>query len=118
MPMATTDNMDDTHDTVQPTATHQEGSNPDTPAFKDAIIQIIRDYNKSIGFSDRKLTDTPTDALAVVNRKYVTLNGPSTSRPTASVIGQHYFDATLASGRGKPITWNGAGWVDATGTFV
>lgn len=105
-------------DSPKPTPTHQEGSSTNAPDFKNAIIQIIRDYNKSGGFSDRKLTDTPTDALAVVNRKYVTNNGPSSNRPTSSIIGQRYFDTTLASGRGKPIYWNGNGFVDATGTFV
>ncbi len=88
------------------------------PLVKDDIIKIIRDYNKSDGFTDRKLTDTPTDALAVVNRKYVTLNGPSSGRPTSSVIGQQYFDTNLASGRGKPIYWNGTGFVDSTGTYT
>lgn len=88
------------------------------PLVKDDILEIIREYNRTSGFTDRKLTDTPTDALAVVNRKYVTLNGPTTSRPTASVIGQHYFDTSLAAGNGKPITWNGIGWVDSTGTYV
>lgn len=88
------------------------------PLVKDDIIKIIREYNKSTGFSDRKLTDTPTDALAVVNRKYVTLNGSSSNRPIASVIGQQYFDTSLASGRGKPVWWNGTGFVDATGTYV
>lgn len=87
------------------------------PTFtKDDIIKIIREYNKSGGFTDRKLIDTPTDALAIVNRKYVTNNG--TVRPTSSVIGQPFYDFTLASGRGKPIVWNGIGWTDATGTYV
>lgn len=83
---------------------------------KKAILSLIDERLRNI--TGRNLTDTPTDALAVVNRKYVTNNGPSTGRPVASVIGQSYFDTTLASGRGKPITWNGTGWVDATGTYV
>lgn len=107
----------DTQDTPKPPALEHSDSSTD-PALKSAIIQIIREYNKSTGFSDRKLTDTPTDALAVVNRKYVTNNGPTSGRPTASVVGQQYFDTTLASGRGKTITWNGTGFVDATGTYV
>lgn len=82
------------------------------------VVKIVQDYLKSSAFTDRKLTDTPTDALQVVNRKYVTLNGPSANRPTSSVLGQQYFDTTLASGRGKTITWNGTGFVDATGTYV
>lgn len=81
------------------------------PLVKDDILKIIREYNKSSGFTDRKLTDTPTDALAVVNRKYVTLNGTTGNRPTMPVTGQFYFDTSL----GKPIWWSGSNWVLATG---
>lgn len=83
---------------------------------KDDIIAVIREYNQSTGFTDRKVSDTPTDALQVVPRKYVTLNGPSSTRPTSSVVGQRYFDTSL--GNGKPIYWNGTGFVDSTGTYV
>lgn len=79
--------------------------------------KVIREYMKSSAFTDRKLTDTPTDSLQVVNRRYVTLNGTSANRPTASVIGQVYFDRSLAT-NGKPVWWNGTGFVDATGTYV
>jgi hypothetical protein len=82
------------------------------------LQKMVSDLVKANAFTSRKLCDTPTDALSVVNLKYVTLNGPSTSRPTASVIGQQYFDTTLAAGNGKPVWWNGTGFVDATGTFV
>lgn len=85
---------------------------------EDKVVQIVRDFLKGSGFQDRKLTDTPTDALQVVSRKYVTLNGASANRPTASVVGQQYLDTSLASGRGKPVWWNGTGFVDATGTYV
>lgn len=77
---------------------------------------IDKKIQKIIGFTSRNLTDTPTDALATVNRKYVNMYG--TTRPASSVIGQHFFDTSLASGRGKDITWNGTGWVDGTGAYV
>lgn len=86
--------------------------------FERNVVDIIRKYNAGRGFSGRKVTDIPTDALSVVNRKYITLNGTSSSRPTSSVIGQSYFDTSLASGRGKPVWWNGTGFVDATGAYV
>lgn len=82
----------------------------------DRIMQKVPEYLQSRAFQDRKLTDTPTDDLQIVPRKYVNLYG--TVRPTSSVVGQHFFDINLASGRGKDITWNGTGWVDATGTYV
>ena len=53
-------------------------------ALKEDIRKEIKRYNQSSAFTDRKLTDTPTDALSVVSRKYVTRNGVSSSRPTRS----------------------------------
>lgn len=78
---------------------------------KDAIIKVIREYNQSTGFTDRKLTDTPTDALAVVNRNYVTLNGSSANRPPSPITGQYYFDTSL----GFPVWFNGTTFVNASG---
>ena len=60
---------------MENTSLHAQPINQETPTFKDATIAIIREYNKSTGFTDRKLTDTPTDALAVVNRNYVRQTG-------------------------------------------
>lgn len=40
-------------------------------------------------------------------------SGTTAKRPTARLwIGRQYFDTTL----GKPIWYDGSGWVDATGT--
>ncbi len=100
--------MEDSQPTPQ---AHQQGTD-----FNQAVIQIVQQYLKSGAFSDRKLTDTPTDSLSVVNRAYVTMNGAS--RPTSSVVGQSFFDTTLASGRGKLITWNGTGWVGGDGNYT
>lgn len=79
---------------------------------------VVRKFMSSKGFANKKIADTPTDSYQLVNRRYATLNGPTASRPTSSVVGQSYLDTTLASGRGKPVWWNGIGWVDATGTYV
>ncbi len=86
--------------------------------IKKLINETIKKELQSNLFTARKLTDTPTDALQVVPRKYVTMNGTSSARPTASVVGQFYLDMTLAAGAGKPIWWNGTGFIDATGTYV
>ena len=80
----------------------------------ERALKLIKDYLKTSAFTDRKLTDTPTDANQVVSRKYVTLNGVSGSRPTASVLGQHYFDTTI----NKPIWWDGSKFIDAAGNTV
>lgn len=86
----------------------------DDPTFKGKVEEVVKDYMQSQAFSDRKVTDTPTDALSMVNRKYVTMNGTSSLRPTSSVVGQSYFDTTL----GRPIWWDGTRFVDATGSLA
>lgn len=78
----------------------------------DRIDIKMREYLKSSAFTDRKLTDMPTDALQVVSRKFVTLNGATSGRPTGSVLGQRYFDTSL----GYPVYWSGTTWVKYDGT--
>jgi hypothetical protein len=82
---------------------------------KEEVIKIVKGFLGSTAFTDRKLTDTPTDSLQVVNRKYVTMNGVTAGRPTSSVLGQFYYDTTLD----RPI-WlgNGGVWKKADGTAV
>lgn len=96
----------------------QSQPHPNTPNLQQLIEAEVKKQLQTNLFTARKLTDTPTDNLQVVPRKYVNLNGTSANRPTASVVGQFYLDMTLASGRGKPVYWNGTGFVDATGTYV
>lgn len=81
---------------------------------KEIAAETVREELKSGLFTARKLTDTPTDSLSLVNRKFVTLNGVTGSRPTSSILGQYYFDTTL----GRPVWWDGSTWVDADGTPV
>lgn len=99
-----------------PTVVNRNTMDNDKIVTKEDVLKVVKDYLGSSAFTDRKLTDTPTDANDVVNRKYVTNNG--TIRPTSSVLGQPFLDTSLAAGRGKPIWYNGIGWVDATGTYV
>lgn len=82
---------------------------------EDNLSKLISsEVERQLGFTARKLTDTPTDSLAVVNRKYVTLNGTSANRPTSSIIGQFYYDTTI----GKPVWWSGSSFKDAAGNVV
>lgn len=82
---------------------------------KEEMIKVIKEYLASSGFTARKLTDTPTDDLQVVPRKYVTMNGVSANRPISSVIGQSYYDTTI----NKPIWWSEDGcFKDAAGNIV
>lgn len=80
------------------------------------IRKLVPEILKGSGFTDRKVTDTPTDNLQVVNRKYVTNNGTVALRPVSSVatVGQPY----LATDTGIPMTYTSAGWVDGVGSIV
>ena len=84
--------------------------------FEKKVLGIVQGYMKSSAFSDRKLTDTPTDDLQVVPRKYVNLNGSVASRPTSSVatIGQSYF----ASDTNIPMVYSTTGWRNGVGSIV
>ena len=83
---------------------------------KKQVQSIIKDYMQKDGFSDRKLTDTPTDALSVVNRKYVNLNGAVADRPKSSVasVGQSYY----ATDTNIPMTYSAGGWRNGVGSIV
>jgi hypothetical protein len=80
------------------------------------IRKLVPEILKGPGFVMRKLTDTPTDSLQVVNRKYVTNNGVVANRPKSSVatIGQPYF----ATDTGIPMTYSSSGWRNGAGSIV
>lgn len=82
----------------------------------ERIDRKITDILKSSAFTDRKITDTPTDSLQVVPRKYVTNNGTVANRPKSSVasVGQPY----LATDTSIPMTYTSAGWVNGVGSIV
>lgn len=77
------------------------------------ITEIIKRYLQTGGFTDRKLTDTPTDDYQVVNRKYVNSHGLLAARPTA-VTGQRYF----ATDTGIPMVYDGSSWRNGVGSIV
>ena len=83
---------------------------------QEQIEAIVKAYLKTSAFTDRKVTDTPTDAFSVVNRKYVNLNGTVANRPVSSVatIGQSYF----ATDTGIPMTYSAEGWRNGIGSIV
>lgn len=80
--------------------------------FDKKVIKVVQEYLKNSAFSDRKLTDTPTDGLQVVNRNYVTQNG--LTRPSNPVMAQQFWDVSLQ----KPIYWSGTTWKDSQGNIV
>lgn len=84
--------------------------------IKKLVRETVRNELKGGLFTARKLTDTPTDDLAVTNRKYVTLNGTLASRPAsiAAITGQRYF----ATDTNIPMTFDGTTWRDGVGSIV
>ena len=83
---------------------------------KKQIEDIIKNYMQSGSFTDRKVTDTPTDAFSVVNRKYVNLNGVVADRPKSSIasVGQGYY----ATDTNIPMTYSAGGWRNGVGSIV
>lgn len=86
----------------------------DDKLFNDKVSEVIKNYLKSTGFTARKLTDSPTDDLQVVSRKYVNLNGTVAARPTGAKTGQSYF----ATDTSIPMKFNGTNWVNGVGSVV
>lgn len=79
------------------------------------VKKIIPDYLETEAFTRRKLTDIPTDNLAVTNRKYVNMFASVATLPQASVIGQQVFATDL----GYPVFRRQDGkWVSAAGSVV
>ncbi len=80
------------------------------------IKEVVPRYLKQGAFTARKLTDNPKDALEVVNRRYLTLNGTVSNRPVSSIatVGQPYF----ATDTRIPMTYSAGGWVNGVGSIV
>lgn len=91
----------------------QDYKAPNQGTLEDKVIPIIQRYIKTIGFTDRKITDTPTDGLGIPNRNYVNAYGTTANRPKGSIMGEHYFDTD----KSMPLTWNGVGWVNGSGIY-
>jgi hypothetical protein len=89
-------------------------------SMKKQIEEVVKNYLptllKTSAFTDRKVTDMPTDPLQVVPRSYVTLNGTVANRPKSSVatIGQPYY----ATDTGIPMTYSVEGWRNGAGSIV
>lgn len=66
--MDTQDTQDQPQDYKPPTDSQ---SGLQSSVGDDHIVEVVRNYLKGAAFSDRKVTDTPTDALQVVPKKYV-----------------------------------------------
>jgi hypothetical protein len=88
----------------------------DKREMEEFVLRVVGSYMRSSGFTQRKVTDTPTDNLSVVNRLYVTLNGNVANRPLSSVatVGQPYY----ATDTFIPMTFSDQGWRNGVGSIV
>lgn len=78
----------------------------DIENFSEEVIITIKDWFKTSGFKDRKLTDTPTDSLQVVNKKYVDTQNASIITGLLPTPGTS----------GNVLTSNGSVWTSAVPT--
>ena len=83
---------------------------------EEIALKIVEKYNKTVSFASRKVGDTPTDAISLVNRRFVTLSSNLGARPVSSVavVGQRFFDTT----NNVPIFYTVAGWRNSVGSIV
>jgi len=81
--------------------------------------QVVKILQGS-GFTDRKVTDTPTDNLQVVPRKYVNLSGTLATRPASltATMGQGFFATNLNSGTPIRFNANSSVWTNGVGSIV
>lgn len=80
------------------------------------IDRSVKAYMASGAFTTRKIGDTPTDALSLVPRKFVTANGLLANRPIGSVatVGQFY----LPTDTNVPMWYTTGGWRNSVGSVV
>jgi len=98
-------------------------------AVKNIPLKSTKSPNIPVGpvAYDQRYIDQLTNALRLYFAQIdnftqavaIPLSGVTANRPIENIqvplaIGQLYFDTTL----GYPIWWDGADWVDATGTVV
>ena len=83
--------------------------------FSKEVKVIISGWFKNEGFKERKITDTPTENLQVVNRQYVNMYSSVASLPKSSIIGQQVFVTEL----GYPAYKHQNGrWVNGVGSII
>ena len=88
----------------------------DEKEVKKIVLETIKNYNRGEVFTARRTTDTPTDAYAPTNRRFVTLSSNLGARPVSSVavVGQRFFDTS----NNIPIWYTTAGWRNSVGSIV
>lgn len=88
----------------------------DEKQIEEIAKKTFRELIKSGTLTDKRVIDTPTEAFAPVNRRFVTLSSNIGSRPISSiaVVGQRFYDLT----NNTPIWYTTAGWRNSVGSIV
>jgi hypothetical protein len=82
------------------------------PALPTAPAEYDQNRDDQLNYSLRLYFNNLDNFLAAISTPQ---NGATADRPTQNLqVGQFYFDTTL----GYPVWWDGADWVDATGTVA
>lgn len=79
------------------------------------VKKLIKQESKS-SFAQKRVGDTPTDALQLVNRKYVTLNGTLATRPASvlAIVGQSFYATDI----NVPLVYDGTKWRNGVGSVI
>ena len=85
---------------------------------KEVQRMIDEAIRNAVGFSHRKLGDSPSDANQLTPQKYVDLNGTIANRPVSSIanMGQRYYPTDI----NIPMFYNGNAsvWVNGVGSTI
>lgn len=88
---------------------------PESNLNQEELNKLIDErFKKIFSFTNRKLSDTPTDDLMLVPRKYVNAHGTVANRPNASVVGVSYF----ATDTKIKMTSDGTSWYNGVASIV
>lgn len=84
--------------------------------MKEEEINNLIDTKLKSSFAQKRVGDTPTDALQLVNRKYVNLNGTLINRPASvlATVGQKYYATDI----NIPLTYDGTKWRNGIGSVI
>lgn len=97
----------------------ETGTNTITLSYAGTPHMTLENGTGNVTFVGWVAGSTPTAGGHMTTRDYVAnqegaSSGATGARPVTTVVGYMFFDTTL----GLPVWWNGAAWVDATGTIV
>ena len=82
---------------------------------EDDVKKLIKQELKT-SFVQKRVGDTPTDTLQLVNRKFVTQNGTLANRPASliAILGQSFYATDI----NVPLVYDGTKWRNGVGSVI